>query len=340
MVGMALCLGVPSAAEAASSCSGAFTGTQVDEFAKFFSPAYYPPVKFDADSNQFFVALTPTERQALKEPRLAASGKLTAEQATSLRGWLNENAEDPMPPLLTTLVGLANELVGIVVDVSAQWFTGSTSRARSRLSNIAGRVAATGTLEVYERVYEPKTQGPKTGRPEDQRFGSYYVYRSVVNGTDFTDILQLCTYELRASPLSSLPRRNDSSGAAIVGKSITEAEASAAAAPATTSGTPRSAQQCIADLDNGPAASQLNSLVAANRDNTVMLLRGAIATIDLQIAALSSCGNSADIRNYIAQLRAQKDGALKTCQQVASQPSICTVSPWRESLEPQMEPLS
>lgn len=91
---------------------------------------------------------------------------------------------------------------------------------------------------------------------------------------------------------------------------------------------PKTAQQCMAEVDAGPAAGRLNNLVAANRGDTVMILRGAIATFDLQIAAFSACGNSAQIRDAIAQSRAQRDGAIKTCQQIASQPSLCTVSPW------------
>ncbi len=200
ILGLVLCVAVPGIADAATGCSGAFKTLQVSEVPKFFSPYYYPPTKFDIDSNKLVVVLTPAEREALKVPRLAAAATITSEQAALLRGWLNSNAEAPLPGLLTPMVGLATSTgVGALVDLGAQWFTGSTSDARTRLLNIAGRVTANGTLEVYEQlIYEQTNPGSKSTRPEDQRLESSYVYRAVVNGTVFKDVLQLCTYELGA----------------------------------------------------------------------------------------------------------------------------------------------
>ncbi len=340
ILGLALCVVVPHSAEAAATCGGSLSMAQLLGFKKYFSPEYFRTTK--ARAGDVDAVVSAAEREALKSGRLAATATLNEVNANGLRTILNDNSADPVPGWFSTIVGAATAgtgpWIGLAADLAGQLANWSGSDGRALLANLAGTVSAGGIVQTYERIV---SEPAGSAKPEDLRLKMAFVYKAVVNGVTYQTTLAQCSYEVAIDPLAALPRRTGSSGAAIVDKKITEIdEASASAArdasatPSATSGAtngaPRSAQQCMADFDSGPAGSRLKSLVAANGDNTVMLLRGVIATIDLQIAALSSCGNSADIRNAIAAVRAQKDSAIKTCQQIASQPSSCTVSPWRD----------
>lgn len=223
---LTLCVLLPARVEAAFSCGGALSLNQITYFRTLFRPAYYRTTK--ARDGAPDAVVSAADREALKSPRLAAIATLDEVHAKELQTYLNQNSADPVPGWVSTVVGLttgpAGILVGLFFDVGGQVVNWSGSDGRLLLANLAGTVTPGGIVEAYERVvYLPAS----STKPEDQRFQSAFVYRAVINGVVYQTTLAQCTYDIAADPLAALPRRNGSSGAALVEKSISQSNAEA-----------------------------------------------------------------------------------------------------------------
>lgn len=136
--------------------------------------------------------LTKDELKTLqvRAPRITASSSLSAERATLLRGWLNENASATLPGWIatTTAIAVPQAWVGVTADVFIQLINGSGDAGRLKVANLAGTVSGGGMVGVTEQVANDSSGDPK--------FLWTYVYQASLNGRQITTPLAVCSADI------------------------------------------------------------------------------------------------------------------------------------------------
>jgi hypothetical protein len=190
-----LILGVSNSAIAAFSCSGILTQAERDGFSALFNPAYSPSLSHTGG------AINPTNFSkklsvdALKvalgqKERVAIRKKLSASNATWLKGALNNHAADSIPGWLATAIGVVwpAAWVGLAADVLFQVVNGATADASIKAANLAGVVSEGGEAGILELVVNDSSGKPK--------FFWAYVYSYSLNGKFYTARLGSCVADV------------------------------------------------------------------------------------------------------------------------------------------------
>lgn len=182
LVALATACGTPLAAGAVN-CSGVLSDAEMAGFKTFFSPTFAPPltvVKGDlvrVMTNKEFETLTNSTSAPL------AKQTLTAKQAENLKGWLNSHAASNVPAWFSTVLGLANSLVGLIADLAVQWSNSISSDAQITAGNLAGRAVAGGVVGVVPGAAIVK--GEKT-------YVWSYLYKVDIGGQAYVHLLYAC----------------------------------------------------------------------------------------------------------------------------------------------------
>jgi hypothetical protein len=171
------------------------TPSQVEGFKTLFSPNFSPGLVHTGgpvSPENFSKRLSSQELTSLNvpTPKIAASAKLNATNANTLRGWLNENASSSIPGWVSTVIGIVVPAawVGISADVAIQLINGSGDAGRITLANIAGTVSENGFVGVIHRVVS-KSDGK-------QAYVWNYTYTANLNGTPTTFLLGVCSADV------------------------------------------------------------------------------------------------------------------------------------------------
>lgn len=170
-------------AEGAVSCSGILSDAEVAGFKKFFSPTFSPPLKIV--NGDLVKVMTSGEFETLANTSSVPLAKqmLTSKQADNLKEWLNNHASSSIPAWFSTVLGLANSLVGLIADLAVQWDNSVSGDAQINAGNLAGRAVAGGVVGVVPGVAIVKG---------DKAYVWSYLYKINIGGQDYVHLLYAC----------------------------------------------------------------------------------------------------------------------------------------------------
>jgi hypothetical protein len=95
----------------------------------------------------------------------------------------------------------------------------------------------------------------------------------------------------------------------------------------TAPGHAQSGAECNQQMESSGIGPRLDRLRASAGDDTVLLLRGTIATLDQMIAMSQPCMGDPAVQQAVSGWQQTRDSSLTTCRQIASYDN-CEVSPW------------
>jgi hypothetical protein len=173
------------------SCSGVLTSSQQEGFKALFSPSYSPSLNIGdpTQPSTWKKVLIQDDLTRLKvdTPSVATTDTLSDQQASDLKGWLNDDASTTIPGWFSTVVTLAvpEAWVGLAADVFVQLVNAAGDNGRMTAANLAGTVTQGGVVGVTEQVANDSSGNLK--------FLWSYVYQAQINGHQVVSPLNVCS---------------------------------------------------------------------------------------------------------------------------------------------------
>lgn len=182
---------LPKTAETATSCVSALSGTEQLLFEGFFSPVYQRNLTLigtPVGPDNMFKRLSAAEVKRLSNatPTVSRQAKLSAQNATRLRNWLNAKAGASVPGWTSTAFGVmvSSSWVGVLADVCVDLYNSSGDAGRIQLANLAGTVTSGGIVGLTEQVAKDSL-----GR---QKYVWSHLYQASLNNRIITTPLSMC----------------------------------------------------------------------------------------------------------------------------------------------------
>jgi hypothetical protein len=179
----------------AQSCSGVLNDNQAKGFETFFSPTYSPSLSTNGGpvTNATVVkrlSQDDMKRLSKKIPIVVQKVQLSDQNATDLKGWLNDNATTGVPGWVSTVAGIVapSAWAGVSVDALFQLINGAGDAGQLTAANIAGTVSQGGWVGVTEQVNKTNSG--------DTKFVWTYLYQATLNGKLVTSPLRACSVDV------------------------------------------------------------------------------------------------------------------------------------------------
>ena len=179
----------------AQSCSGVLNEHQAKGFDTFFSPTYSPSLTSNGGPVTTVTLVKRLSQDDIKRlskkiPIVVQKVQLSDQNATDLKGWLNDNATTGVPGWVSTVAGIVapSEWAGVSVDVLFQLINGAGNAGQLTAANIAGTVSKGGWVGVTEQVNKTDSG--------DSKFVWTYLYQATLNGKLVTSPLRACSADV------------------------------------------------------------------------------------------------------------------------------------------------